>query len=63
MNVLKPCPFCGETVKLKKTNLVYDNYYIEHATNTSCILYRGKCFHAESDIEAVDMWNRRAENG
>lgn len=59
---LKPCPFCGEAVKLKKTNLAFDNYYIEHSTNTSCILFNGKCYHAESNIEAVEKWNRRAEN-
>jgi hypothetical protein len=63
MAELKPCPFCGEAVKLKKTGLTFDQYYIEHDTNTSCILYKGKCFHAESDVEATYMWNMRVENG
>lgn len=58
MAEIKPCPFCGETVKLKKTNLVFDNYYIEHET-ANCILSNGKCFHAETEAEAIKRWNSR----
>lgn len=58
MTELKPCPFCGEAIKLKKTNLVFDNYYIEHEAD-NCILSNGKCFHAETEAEAIKMWNER----
>lgn len=58
---LKPCPFCGETkVENIITQGMNGRYFINH--------YDG-VFHIQSSIgfetesEAIEFWNRRADNG
>ena len=52
MENLKPCPFCGGEADY------YENYY------HGCNIYCQKCgaeFECDSEAEAIEAWNRRAE--
>ena len=60
MTELKLCPFCGGEVKLIATGLLFYNYLIEHKVkNDKCMFFDGKCFHAETETEAIKRWNKR----
>ena len=59
---LKPCPFCGgEAAAIWNGAFNEGNYWVR---------YRGRCWECgaetpiyESEKEAKEAWNRRADNG
>lgn len=59
---LLPCPFCGEMLKAewheKESYLV-----LYHKTMLcDCPLHLGMLIFAQSETEAVEKWNRRADD-
>jgi Lar family restriction alleviation protein len=56
-NELKPCPFCGGKVSVWH-NLATDNYDIE-CQECCCDVQQ----HYGCVDEAIEAWNRRADNG
>lgn len=54
---LKPCPFCGNKALVWRTD---HRTYIE-CCNYSTLTHQ-VCVSAETDKEAIEAWNRRAEN-
>ena len=56
MAELKPCPFCGDT-QLTIINVYGEDYYVHCDTCTTC----GPS--GETEQEAIEAWNRRAEDG
>lgn len=57
---LNPCPFCGgEAIVLKHHNRFMD-WYLCSCINCH-VSQTGKDF--EFKFEAIEAWNRRAENG
>lgn len=65
---LKPCPFCGKTVKMYMDN--YGKYLIKCSCGLligielecGCELVDGWTATFESEDEAAEAWNRRTEN-
>lgn len=55
MDVLKPCPFCGEAAKLDTTGRLYMVYCF----STSCYVNPATKFFRRK-VEAVKAWNRRS---
>lgn len=57
-NELKPCPFCGsENIWVGDVSRNYDIWFVQCET---C----GATFsHFDSEVEATEAWNRRADNG
>ena len=53
---LKPCPFCGGT-DLHVVSVYGTEYYVDCFTCTTCGPY------GETYEEAIEAWNRRAEDG
>lgn len=68
---LKPCPFCGAEVAIRPTtaSAEYYRFYVKHpdylnrGRKNRCIFDDGKTFYADDIEDAVNVWNRRAENG
>ena len=56
MAELKPCPFCGGK-DLQVVNVYGEDYYVDCQTCTTC----GPS--ADTYEEAIEAWNRRAEDG
>lgn len=56
MAKLKPCPFCGRT-ELEIVIVYGEDYYVGCLTCTAC----GQS--CETYEEAIEAWNRRAEDG
>lgn len=56
---LKPCPFCGQTVKIQKLQSEC-LYLYEIRCVSGCIMYR-RSIEAENIFEARLMWNTRAD--
>jgi Lar family restriction alleviation protein len=59
MNELKPCPFCGE-----------DNPIMQVDKEEYSLTYCVQCWHCDcrtddypNEEEAIERWNRRADNG
>lgn len=67
MSNLKPCPFCGGEVWIDsyESDLLGRHYYIRHvaeeiAVDKGCPMAAG----GESSMtEAIEAWNRRANDG
>ena len=65
MSDLKPCPFCGGRASIGQTKKSLRNQYAVQCINSRCIAYRlGNPFvmHYLSEAEAIEAWNRRADN-
>lgn len=62
MTELKPCPFCGGKAQLEHDYQGNGNSYV---VCKSCGL-KGvsfiRSFETASDLNAIEYWNRRAEN-
>ena len=50
-----PCPFCGS----KETQIFENAYDGMHYFVSCCDCEASSCHWAESEEEAVEMWNRR----
>ena len=52
---LKPCPFCGGEARVFQTfDLTWEVY---------CCNCTARIFDIPDDKEAIEEWNRRADNG
>lgn len=61
MTELKPCPFCGRKAVLReKANI---GTYIVECTNGNCPASYMIGNDYETEEEAAEVWNRRADNG
>ena len=69
---LKPCPFCGE--KVYTQIVIVKNFHTEFFCKVrcgACGIELGKCANIECSFEdmlsainsAIELWNRRADNG
>lgn len=61
MAELKPCPFCGNEKVSVATHTPAKSrpYFTVHCYKCGC----SKFTHHKSEIEAIEAWNRRAEDG
>ncbi len=59
MAELKPCPFCGGEADCSK-NVLHNNQYEWAVECIECGAFTD-CFATEE--EAIEAWNRRADNG
>lgn len=59
---LKPCPFCGGEGHIIKTDFGngYQKYY--HGVCLDCGMETKNYVHITKE-EAIEAWNRRADNG
>ena len=63
MTELKPCPFCGEPVKMEKTAVFEKSFGFYHKDMLGkCPLSLGVFIHDVSENEAIEIWNRRFGN-
>lgn len=53
---LKPCPFCGNEAEMLNYS---ENEWLVHFPSCSGMVERWR----ETDVEAIDQWNRRANDG
>ena len=58
MDKLKPCPFCGAEAFMWRTNHRVFIQCSEYNANSHLVEVR-----ATSEEEAVELWNRRIDNG
>ena len=69
MEKLKPCPFCGKPALIKSDNRYPRpereriTAYEVICTNYDCIIYNCDNNYFRSPKEAMDAWNRRANDG
>lgn len=58
---LKPCPFCGRKPKINDLGKVK----ILSCEFSGCAVHPRICYtwRPEKEKEAIDAWNRRADNG
>ena len=65
MAELKPCPFCGRKMKLmtvKIDDIEHQLFGHDDPAQEICPIMRGITW-VGTEREAVDVWNRRADNG
>lgn len=63
---LKPCPFCGGEARLRHENFGVDKYSYCQCVNSACEAKTRNVMIStlfSSDEKAVEIWNRRADNG
>lgn len=60
-NVLKECPFCGNSVVLRWDGY-YSAYVLRHKPSTPRCIMDGRVFTGYTDKQIVGMWNKRAED-
>ena len=61
---LKPCPFCGGKAELIKGVMIFGKFpYKIICTNKKCEIYYLQTKPKFSPKDAVEIWNRRVENG
>lgn len=61
-NELKPCPFCGKHAYIGQRKRIAGDRFTALCSNSTCAASGAtKYFYRRS--EAVEAWNRRAENG
>ena len=53
MNDMKPCPFCGG-----EAEIIGDDYFW-----IQCKFCRAETMGSEDLAEAIEVWNRRVEDG
>ena len=59
MTMLKPCPFCGERVKIINDKFLDNNHFFIKCPTTDCIT---EYFCSTDDKkELIKAWNRRSE--
>ena len=58
---LKPCPFCGGEAKLIESNQCLAKAYTVVCKDKLCRGRSYKCVRAKHT--AIEMWNRRVNNG
>ena len=58
---LKPCPFCGSKAEIECKR--YINTWIVQCSNQSCPASYMIGMDYDTEAEAIDVWNRRSENG
>lgn len=63
MDELKPCPFCGGNAKLDHDYTGLGASYIRCERCGAESIRFVKSFEIASDDEAVEFWNRRADDG
>lgn len=65
-NELKPCPFCGGKPHISKHSFWNEKTkgFTDHTYGIECIEChtKGNQFY-ETEKEAIEAWNRRADNG
>ena len=65
---IKPCPFCGESPTLKHDwrypRGIDDSIYASEVIceNWECPIYHADNTYYQTDEEAIEAWNRRAES-
>ena len=52
---LKPCPFCGGKAKII--------YYYPYLYAVQCVVCGSGTLHFSSQDTAINVWNRRCNNG
>ena len=62
MTEIKPCPFCGGEVYASREDCYGEvsDYFMVHCDE--CSLQFGFSSQFESEAEAIEAWNRRADN-
>ena len=72
MAELKPCPFCGGEAKVQKDVHSIDGglrlfYYVRCCLCGAIAGFKLECYPRQKEHkakrEAIDAWNRRADNG
>lgn len=62
MTELKPCPFCGEAVRMiSRPEDDMHGFWHKSMTEGECPLRLGVFVHRVSKEEAAEIWNRRAD--
>ena len=61
MAELKPCPFCGCTAIINHKEAI--EAWIVECSNNSCPASYMIGNYYDTENEAVEVWNRRADNG
>jgi Lar family restriction alleviation protein len=56
---LKPCPFCGREAKIRDFSIPD----LDPEIDVFCTNCGGQTFVYETEAEAIEAWNRRAEDG
>ena len=65
MNKLKPCPFCGGSASIGVTKKTLRLQYTVSCNNVRCIAHNLSnpfAIHYLSEPEAIEAWNRRAND-
>lgn len=60
MSDLKPCPFCGSAGEIEHKK--YLNTWIVQCSNQTCFASYMIGWDYDTEEEAVEGWNRRAED-
>jgi Lar family restriction alleviation protein len=65
MAELKPCPFCGGGAVLRRGNKDKHGYFVVcHTCGAKTAFFSDKyTSHVENKTQAIEAWNRRADNG
>ena len=63
MAELKPCPFCGANVNDEDEPIVLAYQYTIDAYCISCDRCGASSGSHDGRVEAIEAWNRRAEDG
>lgn len=59
MSDLKPCRFCGDTyIKVHRK----DGGYVVGCNTVNCIVCHVRTTPYKTEVEAIEAWNRRAED-
>lgn len=62
---LKPCPFCGRKVCIKRyvEEIDYDICWIEHVEALPICFLHSACGYVGKQSDLIELWNRRATDG
>ena len=69
--LLKSCPFCGGAPEIIRANR-YPKWevpimkavpcWMVYCVNPDCIIYKARDAYYKTEEDAIEAWNRRAEN-